>query len=707
MIVFGPNVCGDWQRATSKEWLETNGLGGYASSTIIGANTRRYHGLLIAPLRPPTQRTLLLSKLEETLIVGEAEYDLSCNQYPGAIHPQGYRYLREFRLDPFPTFTYEVPGAARLEKTVAVYRGINCVIVRYRMIEAAGTVGLVVRPIVNCRDHHHLMRQNASFDTRAGVSNAGDVISIQPFPGVPPLCLRLTGGHFEQYGYWFRGFEYPREQERGLDYSEDQYSPGYFSLSLVPDSSGTGTGSGPGASPRGPGESRYFVASLGTTIRELDPAAVLEAEAARRRRVVTSWAEAPEPVRQLVSAADQFLVSNLTRLPPLRARRGGGDETRGDDTTNRGEVPSGLLALDSLLSTSGIIAGYHWFEEWGRDTMISLPGLTLVTGRFDAAKRILQRYAGSRSDGLIPNRIPDADQQPDYNTADATLWMFWAVHKYLEYTRDEAFVRGDLLPALVEMIDRHARGARYGIRMDTDGLLIAGDAGAQLTWMDAKVGDWVVTPRHGKPVEINALWHHALRFVEELGSQHAGPPAASVADAFRSRFWNDRAGYLNDVVDGETTEDASLRPNQVIALSLPYPLLEPDRARRALAAVERELLTPYGLRTLTPRDPRYRGAYLGNQWSRDGAYHQGTVWPWLLGPFITASVAVADDKASARARARGWLDPLWRHLREAGLGQLSEIFDGDEPHHPRGCIAQAWSVAEVLRAAVESLGLGV
>jgi predicted glycogen debranching enzyme len=299
------------------------------------------------------------------------------------------------------------------------------------------------------------------------------------------------------------------------------------------------------------------------------------------------------------------------------------------------------------------------------------------------------------------------DQQPDYNTADATLWMFWAVHKHLEYTRDEAFVRGELLPALVEMIDRHVRGARHGIRMDTDGLLIAGDAGTQLTWMDAKVGDWVVTPRHGKPVEINALWHHALRFVEELGSEHAGPPAASVADAFRSRFWNERAGYLNDVVDGEATEDASLRPNQVIALSLPYPLLEPDRARRALAAVERELLTPYGLRTLTPRDPRYRGAYLGDQWSRDGAYHQGTVWPWLLGPFITASVAVADDKASARVRARGWLEPLWHHLREAGLGQLSEIFDGDEPHHPRGCIAQAWSVAEVLRAAVENLGLGV
>ncbi|MFB3880363.1 MAG: amylo-alpha-1,6-glucosidase [Armatimonadota bacterium] len=681
MIAFGRDVCGDWDRATSKEWLETNGLGGYASSTIVGANTRRYHGLLIAALRPPTQRTLLLSKLEETLVVGGDEYDLSCNQYPGAVHPQGYRYLAEFRLDPFPTFVYETPAVlsgrgqapgtapepvpVRLEKTVAMCQCLNGVIVRYRLIEGPAAAGLVVRPIVNCRDHHHLMRQNASFGTGAEVPGAGDLVSMQPFPGVPPLRLRLSGARFEPYGYWFRGFEYAREQERGLDYAEDQYSPGYFSLSI------------------GPGESRYLVAWLGGD-EPGDPAAAMEVEIARRRGIVAPWAGAPQEIRQLVAAADAFLVS------------------QGTGTGNGpGASPHGGASL------RGVIAGYHWFEEWGRDTMIALPGLTLVTGRFDAAKAVLRSYIASCSEGMIPNRIPDADQQPDYNTVDATLWMFWAAHKCLEYTNDEAFVREELLPALVEIIQWHVRGTRYGIRADGDGLLRAGSAGMQLTWMDAKVGEWVVTPRHGKPVEINALWHHALRFVEELGAEHAGPRAEVVAEAFRARFWNEQAGYLNDVVDGEVAEDASLRPNQVIPLSLPYPILDADRARRALATIERELLTPYGLRTLSPGDPRYRGKCTGDQWTRDGAYHQGTVWPWLLGPFITAYLNYAADQEEARRTARAWVEPIFSHLREAGLGQVSEIFDGDAPHEPRGCIAQAWSVAEVLRAVVENLGIRV
>ena len=656
MIAFGPEVCQDWQGATSKEWLETNGLGGYASSTIIGANTRRYHGLLIAPLRPPSQRTLLLSKLEDTLVVGDTEYDLSCNQYPGTVYPQGYRYLTEFRLDPFPVFVYETPTtpAVRLEKTVAMCRGLNAVIVRYRVLEAPGTVSLVIRPIVNCRDHHHLMRENASFETRAEISGARDRLLMQPYPGVPPLHLQLEGAYFEPYGYWYRAFEYAEEAARGLDYIEDQYSPGYFACGLEP------------------GESRYFIASLGPAP---DPAAAFEAESARRRSVTASRGQAPGGVQKLVTAADAFLVSR-DRHPA--------------DTT-----------------PEGTIAGYHWFEEWGRDTMIALPGLTLVTGRFDAAKRILQAYAGNCKQGLIPNRIPNTEEAPDYNTADATLWMLWAAHKYLDYTSDQAFVRGELLPVLLEIIEWHVRGTRFGIGADEDGLLRAGESNSQLTWMDAKIGDWVVTPRHGKPVEINALWHHGLRFVEELGATHAGPSGDSVGEAFRARFWNEQAGYLNDVVDGDAAADDSLRPNQVIALSLPYPMLEAERARRVLAVVERELLTPYGLRTLSRGDSRYRGRYAGDQWSRDSAYHEGTVWPWLLGPFITAYVSFAADKEAARRTARGWLQRIWEHLREAGVGFVSEVFDGDEPHRPGGCIAQAWSVAEILRAAVEDLGISV
>ena len=655
MIAFGPDICRDWSRATSREWLETNGLGGFASSTIAWANTRRYHGLLVAALRPPTRRTVLLSKLEETLAVREVEYDLSCNQYPGAIHPQGYRHLSEFRLDPFPTFIYEVPGGARLEKAVGMCRGLNAVIVRYRLIEGPERAGLIVRPLVNCRDYHHLTRQNATFNTEAAISEAQDVVTVQPFAEVPALRISFPGGSFEPWGNWYNNFEYAQELARGLDYREDQYSPGYFTCALER------------------GETRYLVGSI-EALEGFDPAAALEEERARRSAPAAGWSGASEEVRQLVEAADSFIVS----------QRAGSEGDGGQ----------------------GIIAGYHWFEEWGRDTMISLPGLTLVTGRYDTAKRILGEYAGYLEGGLIPNRIPEMGAEPDYNTVDATLWLFWAVQKYLEHTGDEDFVREGMLPRLREVLDWYARGTRYGIEMDPeDGLLRAGSPGTQLTWMDAKVGDWVVTPRHGKPVEVNALWHNALRFVEELGAEHAGPRSSEVARRFGERFWNERLGYLNDVVDGDLREDASLRPNQIVAASLPYPTVEGERARRVVAAVARDLLTPYGLRTLSPRDARYRGRYEGDQWERDGAYHQGTVWPWLLGPFITAFIRVAEDREAARREARGWVAGFREHLREAGLGQVSEVFDGDPPHRARGCIAQAWSVAEILRAAVEDLDL--
>lgn len=652
MIAFGSEICRDFGRGVTKEWLETNGLGGYASSTIVGANTRRYHGLFIAALRPPTQRTLLLSKLEDTLAVGDVEYDLSCNQYPGAINPEGFQYLREFRLDPFPRFVYQVDDATRLERTIAMCRGRDLVIVRYRVLASLGTVSFIVRPIVNCRDHHHLMRENVDFDTSVAVSGARDTVSMRPYPGVPTLHIRFPGAYFEPWGDWYLNFEYLKEAARGLDFREDQYSPGFFTCDCQQ------------------GESRYVVAGT-EPVEDVDPAVMVEAEQRRRARLVSGWSAAPEELRTLVSAADRFVVSRETD--------GGGDPPQ------------------------GILAGYHWFEEWGRDAMIGLPGLTLVTGRYEVARSVLRTFTKHRRQGLIPNRIPNVDQEPDYNTADATLWMFWAAHKYLDYTGDREFIEGELLPALLDIIEWHARGTRYGIGADEDGLLRAGEPGAQLTWMDAKVGDWVVTPRSGKPVEVNALWHHALRFVEELGGRHAGPPADAVAQRFRERFWNEEVGHLNDVVDGELPMDASLRPNQVLAVSLPYPAVSGEQARRAVEAVKRDLLTPYGLRTLSPHDPRYHGRCEGDQRARDGAYHQGTAWTWLLGPFVTAYVKTAEDREAAREEARGWLAPLWGHLRDAGLGQLSEIFDGDAPHEARGCIAQAWSVAEILRASVEDL----
>jgi len=652
VIAFGTDICRDYERGVGREWLETNGLGGYASATVIGANTRRYHGLLIAALKPPTRRTLLLSKLEETLAVGNTEYDLSCNQYPGVIHPRGYRHLAEFRLDPFPTFVYEVGDSVRLEKTVAMCRGRNAVIVRYRVLESAGTIGLIARPICNCRDHHHLMRENAEIDIRADISGGRDVVTLRPYPGVPPLYMQLRGAYFEPWGYWYRNFEYAEERRRGLDFREDQYSPGFFTCELDK------------------GQSQYFIAGLENP-GGLDPAAMLKGEVERRASLSSGWEGAPEEARELVSAAGAFAV------------------------TRAGSADSG---------PNGILAGYHWFEEWGRDAMIALPGLALVTGRYELARRVLRAYAGQCSRGMIPNRIPDADEEPDYNTVDATLWMFWAAHKYLQYTKDRTFILSELLRPFQEIVDWHVRGTRYGVVAADDGLLCAGEEGTQLTWMDAKVGDWVVTPRHGKPVEVNALWHHALSFLEDLGVSHGGPRAEAVAAQIRARFWNEELRHLNDVVDGESAQDASLRPNQIFAVSLPYPVLEAEQARQVVAAVERDLLTPYGLRTLSPHDPRYQGRYQGNQLARDGAYHQGTVWPWLMGHFITAYLHVNGHSAAARRQARAWLAPLLSHLREAGVGHISEVFDGDSPHRPGGCIAQAWSAAEVLRAAVEELG---
>jgi len=652
LISFGPDVCRDFDRAVSKEWLETDGLGGYACSTIIGANTRRYHGLLIAALRPPTERTLLLSKLEETLAVGDLEYDLSCNQYPGAIHPQGHLHLRTFRLDPFPTFVYEVGSGVRLEKTVAMCHGRGLTIVRYRLVAGGGTVGLIVRPLVNCRNHHHLTRENPHFSTAAQVSGAKDVVTLQPYPHAPALHLYVSGSYFEPWGHWYHNFEYREEAARGLDYREDQYSPGFFTVELEE------------------GDACYVLASTEPP-RGADPEALLAGERRRRAALAPAWAE--EGLRTLARSADAFLVG---------APEAGAGQPH------------------------GVIAGYPWFEVWGRDTMISLPGLTLVTGRPQAAASVLRAFARQASQGMIPNRIPDRGEQPDYNTVDATLWMFWAAHKHLDYTGDRELVEGELLPLLLDIIEWHMRGTRYGIGVAEDGLLRAGGRGTQLTWMDAKVGDWVVTPRHGKPVEVNALWHHALRFVEGLGARHAGPPAEEVRRRFEERFWNEEVGHLNDVVDGDAPADASLRPNQIIAVSLPYPALEGERARQVVDLVRRHLLTPYGLRTLSPHDPRYCGRYEGDVRQRDGAYHQGTVWAWLLGPFLTAYVRTAPNPAAARREARRWLAPLWDHLQEAGLGHVSEIFDGDPPHRPRGCIAQAWSTAEVLRAAIEDLGLG-
>jgi predicted glycogen debranching enzyme len=651
MIRFGQDVCGNLDASLRREWLETNGIGGFASSSISGINTRRYHGLLVAATKPPVGRFVLLSKFEETLQTGNNSRHLSANRYPAVVHPQGFRYLREFRLDQFPVFTYEVEGV-EIEKTIFMKYGENTTVTQYSLKSPlTGDISLELRPLIAFRDYHSLTHENGSIDGRVDLQP--NRISITPYQGLPTLHLAHNASSVENAGYWYRKFEYDSERERGLDYAEDLFNPCVLRFNF--------------------GQNRNATIVASTNAVDVHEAAKYrEDELRRRRKLVSTLPVNDASVKSLVAATDQYIVS------------------RGDQKT--------------------VIAGYHWFSDWGRDTMISLPGLTLPTGRFDVARSILRTFAQHVDRGMLPNRFPDAGETPEYNTVDGTLWFFEAIRAYFAYTGDFDFVRNDLYPVLADIINWHVRGTRFGIKVDASGLLACGEPGVQLTWMDAKIGDWVVTPRLGKPVEIQALWYNALCIMEEL-AERVGDDTARKAYSnmaaltkwsFNRLFWNENGGYLYDVVNGGPP-DASIRPNQIIAVSLPHTMLSPERARQVVATVQQHLLTPYGLRSLAPADPQYRGRYKGDGASRDSAYHQGTVWPWLMGPFITAYVKAHDGGAAARQQAEKWIAPLQEHLSDGGLGHISEIFDGDSPQRPVGCIAQAWSVAEVLRAFVEDV----
>ena len=649
MCRFEQEVCRNLDAACRREWLETNGIGGFASSTIVGLNTRRYHGLLVAATRPPLGRMVLLSKIEETLVINGQRVELSTNQYPGAIHPQGYLHMKEFRRDPFPTFVYQAGGCV-IEKSVSMVHGENSTIVHYKLrklAEAACTLEL--RPLLAFRDYHSLTHENGALNPSLEIA-AGSV-RIAPYADLPALYLAHSPGELHPAGCWYRNFEYTVERQRGLDYLEDLFQPFVLVFDFHSDS-----------------EATLIVSTEQRHIESADRARTAEIE--RRRKILASAPRGKTFLQELALAADQFIVE-------------------------RGEQHS-------------VIAGYHWFSDWGRDAMISLPGLTLATGRPEIAKSILLAFAAHVDRGMLPNRFPDAGETPEYNTVDATLWFFEAVRAYAAYTNDYEFVRARLYEVLADIVSWHERGTRYGIRVDSDGLLFAGEPGVQLTWMDAKAGDWVVTPRLGKPVEIQALWYNALRFMEDLAARfgqdaehaHFRALADQAEQNFIGLFWNEAAGCLFDVVNGET-RDASIRPNQIFAVSLPHKLLAPEKRRKVVAAVEHHLLTPYGLRSLAPNDPQYHGRYEGDVWSRDSAYHQGTVWPWLLGPFIRAYLEVNGHSANARNQATQWLGELRRYMNDEGVGQVPEIFDGDAPYRSGGCIAQAWSVAELLRATLE------
>jgi predicted glycogen debranching enzyme len=593
----------------------------------------------------------LLSKLEETLVVGNGRFELSANRYPGAIHPQGYQYLTEFRLDPFPVFTYRI-GDIELEKCTFMVHGRNTTVVEYELRGAAGqNCMLEVRPLIAFRDYHATTHANTALNP--AVASSPGHIAVTPYDDLPTLHFAHDAASVTPAGDWYYNFEYDLERERGLDYREDLFSPFVATFDLVRHSRAT------------------IIAS--TDPRKSVDAPTLRLKEIARRANVQQMSPSDDPLAQaLTSATDQFIVR------------------RGDVNT--------------------VIAGYHWFGDWGRDTMIALPGLTLVTGRADLAKSILLEFARHVDSGLLPNHFPETGAAPEYNTIDATLWFFEAVRKLLEYTGDFEFVKSKLYSKMANMIGWQIRGTRYGIHVDQDGLLAGGGPGVQLTWMDAKVGDQVITPRSGKPVEVQALWYNALMTLEALAAKFDDDStsveclelAILARKNFEPLFWNEAGGYLYDVVDGGR-RDAAIRPNQILAVSLHHSMLSPEKARSVVDVVARELLTPYGLLTLASGDPNYRSRYEGDPWTRDSAYHQGTVWPWLLGPFVTAYMKVNGRTDRARRNAAGWLHPFREHLSIAGLGQISEIFDGDPPHTPRGCIAQAWSVAELLRVLAEDI----
>ncbi|HEX3249499.1 MAG TPA: amylo-alpha-1,6-glucosidase [Pyrinomonadaceae bacterium] len=648
MIELGQDICRDPSAALSREWLETNGIGGFSSSTILGLNTRRYHGLLTAATKPPVGRFVLLSKLEETLLIDGRRYELSANQYPGVIHPQGFNYQTGFRLDPFPTFTYEIEGT-HIEKSVFMISGENTTVVQYVIKQpVAKDIKLEIRPLIAFRDYHSTTHENVALNPQVETENGQT--TFRPYSDLPALHLAHDPAEINSNGFWYRNFQYAVEQERGLDFAEDLFSPCAFTFDL------------------NAAKTVNIIAS--TERRDAgDGDTYREAEIERRSTINKQTNATNELVVSLTTAAEQFVVAR-----------------------ERGET---------------VIAGYHWFADWGRDTMIALPGLTLVNGRSDISRNILAEFATHIDQGMLPNRFPDAGETPEYNTVDATLWFFEAVRSFLQYTGDYEFVRTNLYAVLKDIVNWHVKGTRYQISVDDDGLLFSGEPGVQLTWMDAKVGDRVVTPRHGKPVEIQALWYNALRVMEHLASKFQeldakdeyGAMADKALASFNGVFWNEQTGCLYDVVNGED-RDASIRPNQVIAISLTNTMLSKERAVSVLRVIERELLTPRGLRTLSPTDPDYIGRYEGGPATRDGAYHQGTVWPWLMGPYITAYTRTFGKKAG-RQFAALWLENFQEHLHEACLGQVSEIFDGDAPHAPRGCVAQAWSVAELLRAIIE------
>lgn len=651
MMEFGKAYWRTFEQGIQREWIVSNGLGGFASSTIIGANSRRYHGLLTASLHPPVKRHLILSKLDESFEIYGKKYDLFTNETPGYIST-GFHHLQRFLMDPFPTYIFSISDVV-IEKKIFMVHGKNSVVVLYKILNGNDKAVFKVTPVVNFRDYHG----DASKDyMRFSKKIEKNTVNIKPYDLDLKIIVRASEGSFAGLdNSWFTGMEYAAERERGLKSVEDHYIPGYFEIKVKPLETKIIT----------------VIASL-DEIETINGLELLDKEKQRIDSLIENAGYNSNFVNKMVVSADSF------------------------------------IAYRKSTDSKTILAGYPWFTDWGRDTMIALPGLTLVTKRFEDAKDILYTFSKYVRNGLIPNMFPDEGQEPIYNTVDAPLWYFEAIYKYLQYTNDYDFVKEKLFASLKEIIERFVSGTDFSIKMDSDGLITAGERGVQLTWMDAKVGDWVVTPRHGKAVEINALWYNALKVMEHLACKFDlktnlyTEASKIVKDSFTNVFWNEEKKCLYDVVDNQN-KDGKIRPNQIFAASLSFPVLEGEKAKAVVKTVWKHLYTAYGLRSLSTEDPEYKGIYIGDTYNRDSAYHQGTVWSWLIGHFVKAYRRTEEYSEKSKIVAKQFLEPFKDHLYDACLGSVSEIFDGDEPLIPRGAVSQAWGVAEVLRSYVEDV----
>lgn len=673
-ISLGKETLSKFDDVIRREWIITNGLGGYASSTVLGINTRKYHGLLVAAFHPPRDRRVCLAKLDEEIKIGNNIYPLSANEFQNGFFPQGYMFLKEFSVSPFPKYTYAVEGV-EVQKTIFMPHGKNATIIVYKVLNRSGfDVKTRVFPLINWRHFHSVTnrwkiswefvqkREDKEVDIRFGVPRS-------------TLLMTITKGHYFATGKWIEKVYYREEAKRGESCLDDCYQLGYFEANVKANENRKFAITA--VADRNNDYTQKVLAEMPVTMYDIE--ALYEREMKRHENLLTKFYkehegdQAKDWLNWIILATDKFIVKGIN------------DKQK------------------------SVIAGYPWFGTWGRDTFISLPGLMLVTGRFEDARHVFLTFKNHCKQGLIPNFLPDQAEQPAYNTVDATLWYVNAVLQYLKYTGDFRFVQEQLWETLKTIIENHMRGTAFNIHVDSDGLL---HHGSQLTWMDAAIDGQPITPRAGKAVEAQALWYNALKIMELLASKfkekdEAGKYAQMAEKARKSfveKFWDSEKGYLFDVIN-EYDKDDSLRPNQVIAVALDFTMLDNAKNKQTVDVVHHELLTPYGLRTLARNDPRYVGVYAGDRRSRDKAYHNGTVWPWLLGPFTTAFLRTKGHTGYRREYAlKNFLLPLFtKKSLKAGLGSMSEIFDAEPPYTPRGCIAQAWSVAEPFRAYVEDV----